>query len=150
MAEQILSDGKADLISMCRAITADPTGLTRPQRETRGNTPRIRCNDCLDTILPGTSAAEEGRESMYDNKPARDSKKLSSWWWCSRHGVCAYCLLRGEVTLVEKDENLGGLLIPACKIPTKHDLDKLFQWYLREMERLPMKFSRALKQRRSS
>ena len=33
---------------------------------------------------------------------------------------------------------MGGLLIPACVIPTKHDLDKLFQWYPREMVRLPI------------
>ena len=146
MAEQILSDGKADLISMCRAITADPDW---PNKAAAGKPeeirPCIRCNDCLDTILPGTPMRcrvnfLEGRESMYDNKPARDSKKVvivGGGAAGMESARTAY--LRGhEVTLVEKDENLGGLLIPACKIPTKHDLDKLFQWYLREMERLPI------------
>ncbi len=146
MAEQILSDGKADFISMCRAITADPDW---PNKAAAGKPeeirPCIRCNDCLDTILPGTPMRcrvnfLEGRESMYDNKPARDSKKVvivGGGAAGMESARTAY--LRGhEVTLVEKDEELGGLLIPACKIPTKHDLDKLFQWYLREMERLPI------------
>ena len=146
MAEQILSDGKADFISMCRAITADPDW---PNKAAAGKPeeirPCIRCNDCLDTILPGTPMRcrvnfLEGRESMYDNKPARDSKKVvivGGGAAGMESARTAY--LRGhEVTLVEKDENLGGLLIPACKIPTKHDLDKLFQWYLREMKRLPI------------
>ena len=110
MAEQILTDGKADLISMCRAITADPDW---PNKAAAGKPeeirPCIRCNDCLDTILPGTPMRcrvnfLEGRESMYDNKPARDSKKVvivGGGAAGMESARTAY--LRGhEVTLVEK------------------------------------------------
>ena len=43
--------------------------------------PCIRCNDCLDSILPGTPMRcrvnfLEGRESRYELKPARESKKV--------------------------------------------------------------------------
>ena len=146
MAEQILEDGKADLISMCRAITADPEWPNKAAANRASEIrPCIRCNDCLDTILPGTPMRcrvnfLEGRESMYDNKPARISKKVVIVGGGAAGMEAARTAhYRGHsVTLIEQANELGGLLIPACKIPTKHDLDKLFQWYLREMDRLPI------------
>ena len=145
-AEQILQDGKADFVALCRAITADPdwankAAAGRPE-EIR---PCIRCNDCLDSILPGTPMRcrvnfLEGRESRYELKPARESKKVVVvGGGAAGMEAARTAYYRGhDVTLIEKRAELGGLLIPACVIPAKHDLDKLFKWYVSEVKRLPI------------
>ncbi|NNL84632.1 MAG: FAD-dependent oxidoreductase, partial [Myxococcales bacterium] len=146
-AEAILASGKADFVALCRAITADPDW---PKKAAAGRAdeirPCIRCNDCLDTILPGTPMRcrvnfLEGRESMYQLKRARERKKVVvAGGGAAGMEAARTAFYRGhDVTLVEKGETLGGLLIPACVIPTKEDLNKLFQWYVREMERLPIR-----------
>ena len=145
-AEQILADGKADLVALCRAITADPEW---PKKAAAGKPeeirPCIRCNDCLDTILPGTPMRcrvnfLEGRETVYKEVPARESKRVViAGAGAAGMEAARTAYMRGhEVILLEKAQELGGLLIPACVIPTKEDLDKLFQWYVREMKRLPI------------
>ena len=145
-AEQILVDGKADLVALCRAITADPEW---PKKAAAGKPeeirPCIRCNDCLDTILPGTPMRSrvnflEGRETVYKEVPARESKRVVvAGAGAAGMEAARTAYMRGhEVILLEKAKDLGGLLIPACVIPTKEDLDKLFQWYKREMVRLPI------------
>ncbi len=145
-AEAILAEGKADLVALCRAITADPDW---PKKAAAGKPeeirPCIRCNDCLDTILPGTPMRcrvnfLEGRESMYQLKPARERKKVVvAGGGAAGMEAARTAYYRGhDVTLIEKNDDLGGLLIPACVIPTKEDLNKLFQWYVREMKRLPI------------
>lgn len=145
-AEQILADGKADLVALCRAITADPEW---PKKAAAGKPeeirPCIRCNDCLDTILPGTPMRcrvnfLEGRETVYKEVPARESKRVVvAGGGAAGMEAARTAYMRGhEVILLEKAQDLGGLLIPACVIPTKEDLDKLFQWYVREMKRLPI------------
>ena len=146
LAESILNEKKADFISMCRAITADPDW---PKKAEAGRAeeirPCIRCNDCLDSILPGTPMRcrvnfWEGRESTFNLNPVKNPKKVVviGGGAAGMEAARTACLLGHDVTIVEKAERLGGLLIPACVIPTKHDLDKLFQWYLREMDRLPI------------
>lgn len=145
-AEQILVEGKADLVALCRAITADPDWPNKAAAGRAGEIrPCIRCNDCLDTILPGTPMRcrvnfMEGRESMYQMKPARQAKKVVvAGGGAAGMEAARTAYYRGhDVTLIEKSDALGGLLIPACVIPTKEDLNKLFQWYVREMERLPI------------
>ena len=145
-AEQILAEGKADLVALCRAITADPEW---PKKAAAGKPeeirPCIRCNDCLDTILPGTPMRcrvnfLEGRETVYKEVPARESKRVVvAGAGAAGMEAARTAYMRGhEVILLEKAQVLGGLLIPACVIPTKEDLDKLFQWYVREMKRLPI------------
>ena len=146
LAESILQEKKADFISMCRAITADPDW---PKKAEAGRAeeirPCIRCNDCLDSILPGTPMRcrvnfLEGRESTYNLNPVKNTKNVVviGGGAAGMEAARTACLLGHNVTIVEKGPKLGGLLIPACVIPTKHDLDKLFQWYLREMDRLPI------------
>jgi len=146
-AEQILADGKADLIALCRAITADPDWANKAAAGKAGEIrPCIRCNDCLDSILPGTPMRCRvnflgGRESRYQLKPAREAKKVVVvGGGAAGMEAARTAFYRGhDVTLIEKRAQLGGLLIPACEIPAKHDLDKLFKWYVREMDRLPIR-----------
>ncbi len=146
-AERILADGKADFVALCRAITADPDWPNKAAAGRAGEIrPCIRCNDCLDSILPGTPMRcrvnfLEGRESRYALKPARQNKKVVViGGGAAGMEAARTAFYRGhEVTLIERAPELGGLLIPACKIETKHDLDRLFKWYVREMKRLPIK-----------
>ncbi len=146
-AEEILAAGKADYVALCRAITADPEW---PKKAALGRAdeirPCIRCNDCLDTILPGTPMRcrvnfLEGRESMYQLRHAREPKRVVvAGGGAAGMEAARTAYYRGhDVTLIERAPELGGLLIPACVIPTKEDLNKLFQWYVREMTRLPIR-----------
>lgn len=145
-AERILATGKADLVALCRAITADPEWANKAAAgKAEEIRPCIRCNDCLDSILPGTPMRcrvnfLEGRETMYKEVPARVSKKVVVIGAGAAGMEAARTAhFRGhDVTLIEKADELGGLLGPACVIPTKHDLDKIFQFWVREMKRLPI------------
>lgn len=145
-AERIIAEGKADMVALCRAITADPNWANKAAAGKADEIrPCIRCNDCLDTILPGTPMRCRvnflgGRASTYKEVRARESKKVVVIGGGAAGMEAARTAhMRGhEVTLIEKADELGGLLIPACEIETKHDLEKLFKWYVREMERLPI------------
>ena len=82
LGEQLLQDGKADLIAMGRALRADPE---LPNKLASGRpddiVPCITCNVCLFTFRPDTERlcavnAAIGREQEYAIKPAEKKKQV--------------------------------------------------------------------------
>jgi len=141
LAEQILADGKADLIGLGRALLADPEF---PNKAKEGRSDEIRsciaCSNCLDNILTGYKSGTMspaicslnprlGKEAEYTIEPAGVVKKvLVVGGGPGGMEAARVAALRGhQVTLCEKGEELGGQLRVACLPPYKDELGSLIK-----------------------
>lgn len=141
LAEQILADGKADLIGLGRALLADPEF---PNKAKEGRSDEIRtciaCSNCLDNLLTGYKSGtvpsafcsvnpRMGKEAEYTIEPARVVKKvLVVGGGPGGMEAARVAALRGhQVTLCEKGEELGGQLRVACLPPYKDELGSLIK-----------------------
>ena len=136
MAGQILQDGKADLVSMGRALIADPY-MPRKAKEGRFEeiVPCLSCNRCIQTqrkdAIRCAVNPEAGNESRFKISKSDQPKKV----WVIGGGpgglkAAEIAALRGhQVTLFEKNRHLGGRMrlaaIPPKKIVLNDFLDYL-------------------------
>jgi NADPH-dependent 2,4-dienoyl-CoA reductase/sulfur reductase-like enzyme len=144
MGEDILRSGKADIIAMARALLADPN---LPAKARRGAFDEIRpcigCNQgCQDrapgletTCLVNPTAAREKEMALV---PARERKKvmvIGGGLAGMKAAITARC--RGHrVTLYEEGNELGGQWRLACIPPNKEEFAELFNYLLREFQKL--------------
>ncbi|TET41648.1 MAG: FAD-dependent oxidoreductase [Dehalococcoidia bacterium] len=142
LAEKILSEGKADLVGMARALLADPE-LPNKAREGKIDeiVPCIACSYCLAEILSAYKEWKKpvstfcvvnpraGRELEYAIKPATISKRV----FVVGGGpggmeTAIVAASRGhQVTLCEKGDRLGGQLLTASLPPHKDEISTLIQ-----------------------
>lgn len=140
-AEQILIAGCADLVSMGRALIADPD-LPRKTLSGEGHLRRcIACNQgCLDSVFTMeevfcTVNAHAGEESTVELTPAASAKKvlvvgagpagLEASLTAARRGH--------RVTLWEKGNRPGGQLHYAARPPGKGEFITLLDYYERAL-----------------
>jgi len=138
LGEGVLRDGKADFISIGRALLADPH---LPQKVAMGRmediTPCICCLTCLDSIRwrrEGVCCVVNptlGREREYELKPAKSPKKVVVVGGGPGGMEAArVAALRGhKVVLFDDGDELGGQLLLAAKPPFK-DTIETFRRYL--------------------
>ena len=138
MAEEILQQGKADLITLGRALLADPEF---PRKAREGRDADIRpcigclqgCRDHLYQGLPITCLVnpQAGMEAEFKIAPAANRKKVFIIGGGPGGMEAArVAALRGhEVTLAEKEDHLGGQFhlasLPECKEEIRVYLDYL-------------------------
>jgi 2,4-dienoyl-CoA reductase-like NADH-dependent reductase (Old Yellow Enzyme family)/NADPH-dependent 2,4-dienoyl-CoA reductase/sulfur reductase-like enzyme len=136
LCEKILSDGKADLVSLSRGAIADPEW---PRKAAQGRTEDIRrclsCNECH----PGMGGlyrrdrwpcrcainAEMGREGEFSTLKPASTKKRVMVVGSGPAGLEAARIasLRGhDVTIYEKGKELGGPLQIAAAPPGKEKI----------------------------
>ncbi len=139
-AERILSEGKADLIGMARALIVDGETVTKGYRGQEDKIrPCIRCYNCLKEIFPGRQVRCSlnpvvGQESKYHDMPlARKSKKVMIVGGGPAGMQAAQtAIMRGhEVTLYEKSDKLGGMLNEASTLEMKNDLKVYLNWMIK-------------------
>jgi len=138
IAERVLVEGRADMVALGRGLLSDPFWVRkvikgRPQ-DIR---PCIGCSDgCLGRIFSGRplSCAVNpcvGRESLYSLKKAdKPGKVLIAGGGVAGLEAARTAAIRGfKVILCEKNQELGGNLIPAGIPHFKKDIHRLLEWY---------------------
>jgi len=137
VAEQILIDGSADLVSMGRALIADPD---LPQKSHSGQPGLRRCIACNQGCLDAVFTLQEvfctvnpraGRESEGGINPAAVKKKvLVVGGGPAGLEASLTAALRGHrVTLWEKNSRPGGQLHLAARPPSKSEFITLLDYY---------------------
>ena len=150
LAEEILAEGKADLIGMARALLADPE-LPNKAREGRFEeiVPCIACSHCLAEVLAAyrdwgkpvstfcTVNPRAGKEAEYVIKPAERVKKVFVVGGGPGGMEAArVAAIRGhQVTLYEKGSELGGRLLIASIPPYKDEINALLKSLIARMQK---------------
>ena len=136
LAEQILAEGKADIIAMARTLIADPHF---PEKAALGKTmeitPCLRCLDCLTGMHTGEhfqcsvnpSAGRELRYRNFSKTRAEESKKVLvvGGGPAGLQAAATAAKLGHRVTLCEKNDKLGGFLTFTDYDSLKIDLYRL-------------------------
>ncbi|MCC5858514.1 MAG: NADPH-dependent 2,4-dienoyl-CoA reductase [Ectothiorhodospiraceae bacterium] len=138
VAERILAEGQADMVSMARPLLADPDWVrkTREGRWKDINT-CIACNQaCLDHVFQRRRATclvnpRACHETELNYLPARDPKRIAVVGAGPAGLACATVLAeRGhEVSLFEASNEIGGQFNMAKRIPGKEEFAETLRYY---------------------
>ncbi|MET7685979.1 NADPH-dependent 2,4-dienoyl-CoA reductase [Streptomyces sp. NPDC005423] len=138
VAEQLLADGHADMVSMARPMLADPDFVAKAAagRADSINT-CIGCNQaCLDHTFSGriTSCLVNPRachETELVLAPTRSAKRVAVVGAGPAGLACAVSAAeRGHhVTLFDAASEIGGQLNVARKVPGKREFDETLRYY---------------------
>lgn len=144
MAEQILQEGNADMVSMARPFLADPEFVVKAaaNKSQEINT-CIACNQaCLDHIFRRKTATclvnpFACRETEWQVSPAENIKSVAVVG--SGPAGCAAALTlaqRGhKVTLFEKQSAIGGQFLLASNIGSKSEFKETLRYYRVQLEK---------------
>ena len=147
-AEKILEEGKADFILIGRPLIADPE-LPSKAREGRQEEirPCTRCNEeCIWGLMTMKGVACQvnataGKEQYYAITPATKPKKVMVVGGGPAGMEAArVAALRGhQVTLYEKENELGGQIRAGSKFPFRSELADLISYFRVTLEKLGVK-----------
>ena len=147
-AEQVLAAGEADLVSMVRALIADPD-LPRKTREGRESEvrPCISCNACVGVVFGprqrlgcavNVSAGDEDLfgDAFLEPVASPQSVVVVGGGPCGLEAARTAALLGHRVTLFEAAAELGGQVRYARKAPFHEDVGRIVDFQVSEMDRL--------------
>ncbi len=138
-AEEIIANGWADFVAMCRPLMADPD-MPRKYAENRSEDrrPCLRCNTCTKHLFvpkpiwcavnPISGMANELPDGVVPKAPVKKRVAIAGG---GPGGIQAMQTLldRGhDVTLYEKTNHLGGNVIGAAAPPFKVDIQDYLKW----------------------
>ncbi len=144
VAEEILARGDADMVSLARALLADPHFAAKARRGDRpGINICIACNQaCLDHYFIGEPVScvvnpRAGRETSLVIRPAARAKKIAVVGGGPAGLICAATAAeRGHaVTLFERDGQLGGQFNLAKVVPGKQEFGESIAYYTERLRR---------------
>ncbi len=148
MAEEIIANGWADFVAMCRPLMADPD-MPRKYAENRpeDRRPCLRCDTCAKHLMvpkpiycavnPISAMTSELKDGLV---PLARVKKKVAVVGGGVAGITAMTTLveRGhDVTLYEKTNEFGGKVIGAAAPPFKIDCRDYLAWLVRQAEKCP-------------
>ena len=152
IAEQVIAEGRADLVGMARALICDPEFANKTMT---GRLEDIRaCIGCNQACIGHREAAipvsciqypESGRESRFLHKPPATQPRnvLVVGGGPAGMKTAAVAAERGHsVTLFEKSARLGGQVKLAQLLPGRSEFGGLIGNFERELERAQVKIHR--------
>lgn len=139
MAEEIIANGWADFVAMCRPLMADPDMPNKyAHNQPEEHRPCLRCDTCTKHLMipkpifcavnPMSAMTSELRDGMIPKAPV---KKKVAVIGAGPGGVQAMMTLadRGhDVTLYEASDKVGGNVIEAAQPPFKIDCADYLKW----------------------
>ncbi|MFC4761623.1 FAD-dependent oxidoreductase [Dyella koreensis] len=138
VAEQVLANGDADMVSMARPLLADPDWARKAQagRSDRINT-CIACNQaCLDHVFQNRRASclvnpRACHETELTITPAIARKRVAVIGAGPAGMACASTLAeRGhDVTLIDQASDIGGQFNYAKRIPGKEEFHETLRYF---------------------
>jgi 2-enoate reductase len=140
-ADRIIGEGKADLVAIGRAFLADAEWASKA-KEGKRIRPCIRCNICHHKVV----AVEEpiactvnpylAREKEEPIMKTSEPKNVMVVGAGPAGITCALVATkRGHnVTLYDREGEIGGLMVPATVPPFKRDVRDLLEYYRGEVE----------------
>ncbi len=145
-ADDIIKQGKADMVAMGRSFLADPC---YPDKAKKGEFEQIRpcigcCLGCIHAVLakePGSCVAnpDVGREyKLKQEKPPEHSLKiLVAGAGPAGMAAARQFALQGHKPIVcEKKQESGGLLALASTAPGRGELNDILEFFKQELKRL--------------
>ena len=143
LAEEIISSGKADAVSLARPFLADPNFVLKAkQNQSNLINTCVGCNQaCLDQIFSGEIASclvnpFAARELTMQLLPSTYKKKIAVVG-AGVAGLTAALVLaqRGnEVEVFEQQESLGGQLRLAAQVPGKEEFFETIRYYTEQLK----------------
>ncbi|WP_417250437.1 FAD-dependent oxidoreductase [Celeribacter sp.] len=138
VAEQVLSEGCADMVSMARPFLADPAFVAKAAAgRAEEIAPCIACNQaCLDHTFQGKLSSclvnpRACHETEFDDTLATESKSLGIVGAGPAGMMAAITAAqRGHcVTLFDRANEIGGQLNMARQVPGKEEFNGLVDWF---------------------
>lgn len=144
LAEEILTSGEADLISMARPFLAD---AELPKKTAEGRVDEINtciaCNQaCLDFIFRGKPATclvnpRAGRELEFDDLAKQANSKRIAVVGAGAAGLAFAVNAAGrghKIVLYEASKEIGGQLNYAMQIPSKQEFRELKRYFAKQIQ----------------
>ncbi len=138
VAEQVLAEGCADMVSMARPFLADPDFVAKARTGRSAEiAPCIACNQaCLDHTFAGKISSclvnpRAGHETELAIVPAAQRRRYAVVG-AGPAGLAAALTLDArhhEVVLFEKSAAVGGQLNLAARVPGKEEFEGLLAWF---------------------
>ncbi len=145
-ADEIIKEGKADIVSMGRSFLADPY---YPEKARKGEFSQIRpcvgcCLGCIHAVLakePGSCVVnpDVGREYKLkdETRPEQALKILIAGAGPAGMAAARQFALQGHRTIIcEQKQGSGGLLSLASKAPGRGELHDILDFFKAEIKRL--------------
>ncbi len=143
VAEEVLQQGKADLVAVGRGLIADPDWVQKLEDGRQDDIrPCISCNACVDLVSRAQEArctvnAYLGREQDGLETPPHKRHILVVGAGPAGMEAARVAAVRGhKVTLVEKGSKLGGKLIVSAAAPSKTEMNSFIDYLSSQNKKL--------------
>lgn len=146
-AEQIIAEGKADIVALGRAHIADPEIVNKTYRGlVKDIRPCLRCGSCSegprnDLPVMCTVNPVVGRETEFGQiRPAENKKKvvIAGGGPAGMEAAIIASSRGHNVVLFEKNAELGGALRIAASPSFKTDMKRYLDWMVNKTQRKPI------------
>ena len=149
IGEEIIANGWADFVAMCRPLMADPEMPRKyAQNRPEDRRPCLRCDACTRffpprplncAVNPYPGVFKEIKDRIVPKAPVKKKVAVVGGGPAGLYAMMALVERGHDVTLYEKTDHLGGNVVPAAFPPFKVDCQDYLKWLLREVAKYPAK-----------